>query len=226
MNDKKLDRLISKSAVVLMTFILLFPGTSGAGMADGHSKFLGNIFTGTVDPDFSTYWNQVTTGNAGKWGAMEPQRDKMSWKNMDTMFDYAREKSLPVKQHNFIWGSAQPGWINSLPIDQQKEEVAEWINLFCQRYPDVQFIDVVNEPLHELPSYKAAIGGDGVTGWDWVLWAFQQARTSCPDSKLLINEYDIEREYSTMTKYMSLIQILKERGLLDGIGVQTQSKFG
>lgn len=223
MNDKKLDRLISKSAIVLMTFILLFPGISGAGMADGHSKFLGNIFTGTVDPDFSTYWNQVTPGNAGKWVAMEPQRDKMSWKNMDTMFDYARGRSLPVKQHNFIWGSAQPVWINSLPSDQQKAEIVEWIFLFCQRYPEKQFIDVVNEPLHDPPPYKAAIGGDGVTGWDWVIWAFQQARTLCPNSKLLINEFNIEGEYSTMTQYISLIQVLKYRGLLDGIGVQGHS---
>jgi hypothetical protein len=29
-----------------------------------------------------------------------------------------------------------------------------------QRYPDTQLIDVVNEPLHDPPHYKKALGGD------------------------------------------------------------------
>ena len=52
------------------------------------------------------------------------------------------------------------------------------------RYPDVDFVDVVNEPLHAVPSYAAALGGAGATGYDWVLTAFEMAREHFPGAEL------------------------------------------
>lgn len=44
--------------------------------------FLGNIHQSN-DSNFSTYWNQVTPENAGKWGVVENNRNSMSWNNLD-----------------------------------------------------------------------------------------------------------------------------------------------
>jgi endo-1,4-beta-xylanase len=45
-------------------------------LAKGKSKFLGNaLSSGLLWPNFSTYWNQVTPGNAGKWGSVEGSMD-------------------------------------------------------------------------------------------------------------------------------------------------------
>jgi len=181
---------------------------------------LGNILGAQQDPSFTAYWNQVTPENAGKWGAVEAQRDTMSWTVLDSIFSYARTHGLPVKQHTLVWGQQQPRWLDDLSSDEQRAEVAEWITAFAERYPDVALVDVVNEPLHAPPSYKAALGGDGETGWDWVIWSFEQAREALPEAKLLINDYNILCCEENLKRYAELIRLLHERGLIDGIGVQ------
>jgi endo-1,4-beta-xylanase len=81
---------------------------------------------------------------------------------------------------------------------------------------------VVNEPLHAKPSYRNGIGGDGSTGWDWVIWSFETAR-KYTNAKLLINDYNILYSDSETSNYLTIINILKQRGLIDGIGVQCHS---
>jgi endo-1,4-beta-xylanase len=183
-------------------------------------KFLGNILDARSDPYFADLWNQVTPENAGKWGAVEAQRDTMSWAVLDGIFAYARAHDLPVKQHTLVWGQQQPRWLDDLSEGEQRAEVTEWIMGFAERYPDVALVDVVNEPLHAQPSYKEALGGDGETGWDWVIWSFEQAREALPEAKLLINEYNILCCKENLKRYAELIRLLKERGLIDGVGVQ------
>jgi hypothetical protein len=89
------------------------------------------------------------------------------------------------------------------------------------RYPNTWAIDVVNEPIKTALPWKAALGGDGTTGWDWVITAFQIARTNCPNAKLLINEYGTENDPTARATYKSIINLLKARGLIDGIGIQS-----
>lgn len=81
-------------------------------------------------------------------------------------------------------------------------------------------MDVVNEPLHAPPSYKEALGGDGETGWDWVVWSFERAREVLPEAKLLINEYNILCCEANRERYAEIVRLLDERDLIDGVGVQ------
>lgn len=110
--------------------------------------------------------------------------------------------------------------MDSLPPNQQKREVVKWIRSYGRRYPDTQLIDVVNEPLHSQPNYNNALGGDGSTGWDWVIWAFAAARRYCPHSKLLLNECNLLAGGKDLEQFMAIIKILKTRDLIDGIGIQ------
>jgi len=204
----------------IIIFLLLGPSLY-AQMARGKAKFLGNILgSAQADLDFATYWNQVTPENSGKWGSVEPTRGLMEWSGLDAMYHYAQSHGFIFKQHNFIWGRQQPSWMESLPPDEQKLEATKWISQYGQRYPDTQFIDVVNEPIHDPPGYKKALGGDGSTGWDWVIWAFSTARQYCPHSKLLLNEYNILAGGKDLEQFMAIVNILKQRDLIDGMGVQ------
>lgn len=187
---------------------------------------IGNKFFGTATTTAADYagllahFNQVTPGNAGKWGSVEATRDQMSFAELDVAYDFAKTHHLPFKLHTLIWGQQQPAWLSELPAAEQLAELEEWMSALAQRYPDVELIDVVNEPLHAPPSYAAALGGAGATGWDWVVKAFEMARAHFPSSELLLNDYSILTMASTTQDYLKVVKVLSDRGLIDGIGEQ------
>ncbi len=193
-------------------------------LAEGHSKFLGNIIGGSIPANFDSYWNQVIPENSGKWVSVEIGRDMYEWGGLDAAYNYAIDRDFQYKHHTLIWGQQQPWrWLQTLDSLEQAEEVEEWIRLVGERYPEMDFVDVVNEPLpnHAPPQYKDALGGDGETGWDWVIWCFEKARQYCSDTtKLLLNEYNLLNSNYNTDQIIGIIHLLKERGLIDGIGIQ------
>jgi endo-1,4-beta-xylanase len=200
-------------------------------LANGHEKFLGNVDSGNpnIPAHWDTYWNQITPENAGKWGSVEGGRDVYSWSGADNAYNYAKQRGIPFKWHTLIWGQQSPGWISALSPEEQLEEIIEWFSAVGQRYHEIDYIDVVNEPLlgHNPPdgggnraNFKAALGGNGTTGWDWVIKSFELARQYMPSSKLILNDYGIINDNNATTNYLIIINLLKDRGLIDGIGVQ------
>ncbi len=195
--------------------------------------FLGNVSSGTTTPsDWLDYWNQVSPENAGKWGSVEGARDVMNWDALDAAYNLAKDNGLLFKQHVLVWGSQQPSWIDELTPEEQLQEIEEWIMSYCERYPATDIIEVVNEPLHakpngkdnngEVANYIQALGGTGTTGYDWIIKSFELAKQYCPNAELWINEYGILGQYDNNSRatYLKIINLLKERNLVDGVGVQ------
>jgi GH35 family endo-1,4-beta-xylanase len=196
-------------------------GAASAQIAAGKSKWIGNVSnSSSVPSSFATYWNQMTPENATKWGSVEGTRNSMNWGTADALYAYAQQRGYPFKFHTFVWGSQYPSWLTSLSTTEQRAEIEQWIQLSCQRFPNMWGIDVVNEPIKTAMPFKAALGGDGSTGWDWVITSFQLARQYCPNAKLLINEYGTENDPGPRATYKTIINLLKARGLIDGIGIQ------
>lgn len=203
---------------------------TGPPLATGKSKFLGCAYSSAQAENFESYWNKVTPENAGKWGSVEGTRDVMNWNALDVAYNLAKDNGFPFHFHVLVWGAQQPSWINDLSNEEKLEEITEWFQAVADRYPDIDYLEVVNEPLpnHNPPdgendraNYKAALGGNGTTGWDWVLTAFRMARDIFPDStKLLINDFGIVNSISNVTEYLKIINLLKADSLIDGIGVQ------
>ena len=184
-------------------------------------KFFGTAAGNPQDYALLLNWfNQVTPENAGKWGSVEATRDVMNWQPLDDAYNFAKANHLPFKFHNLIWGQQQPAWLASLPADQQLAEIDQWMAAVAARYPDIDSIDVVNEPINTAVAYKDALGGDGATGYDWVIKSFQMARAHFPKSKLLVNEFNTVILGQFTDNYLVLIKLLQDRKLLDGIGEQ------
>jgi endo-1,4-beta-xylanase len=202
-------------------------GTTGTGGAPPPlKKFVGNIDTrGQMRSDFSMFWDQVSPENAGKWGSVEGTRDSMNWRGLDAIHDYAKQHNIPFKQHNFIWGSQQPGWMSGLSQADQKAEVEEWIRLFCERYPDTQLIDVVNEPPpHTTPSYTAALGGAGASGYDWIVQAFKWAHQYCPNAVLILNDYNNIEYANDNSHTIDIVNRIKSAGApITAVGAQAHA---
>lgn len=209
-------------AVLLYLIGLLPLHALAQPLAQGKDKFLGCATSSDLFRNLNQYWNQVTPGNDGKWGSVSFGRGQYNWTNLDKIYNYAMSLGLLYKHHVLVWGNQQPAWIAGLDSANQRAEVENWIRLVGQRYPKMTFVDVVNEPFHTpLPAYKNALGGDGKTGWDWVITAFQLARQYCaPGVKLILNEYNVLHSNTVTTDYLAMINLLKDRGLIDGIGVQ------
>jgi endo-1,4-beta-xylanase len=217
--------MLRNSSLFLFVFgfyIALTALLSAQPLAEGREKFFGNIINdgAKVPANWLGLWNQVTPENAGKWASVEGVRNNYQWANLDKIYQFAKSNGLPFKEHTFVWGQQYPGWIATLDSASQRDEVEEWIRLFGERYPNADFIDVVNEPTHDQPPFKAAIGGAGVTGYDWVIWAFEKAREFNPDAKLHLNEYGVLNGWVSINTYIKIINLLKERNLIDGIGLQ------
>jgi endo-1,4-beta-xylanase len=203
-------------------------GPTTPPIAEGSFKFLGCVYSSSQAPGLANYWNQVTPENGGKWGSAEPTRDNMVWTRLDAAYAMAKDNGFPFKLHVLVWGNQQPAWIENLPVNEQLEEIKEWFQALASRYPEIDFIDVVNEPLHDPPNtagngggnYFNALGGSGTSGWDWVLEAFRLARQYFPNAQLMLNEYNIVNSATNTNRYLEIINLLREENLIDQIGVQ------
>jgi endo-1,4-beta-xylanase len=202
----------------------------GPPLASKQPKFVGNVYSSSQVENFEAYWNQVSPENAGKWGSVEGTRDVMNWSVLDAAYKLAKDNDFPFHFHVLIWGAQQPAWIDTLPPAEQLEEITEWFEAVAAKYDDIDYLEVVNEPLpgHNPPdgtgnraNYKEALGGDGETGWDWVVNAFQMARDIFPsETKLMINDFNIISSTSNTAQYLGLIRLLQSQDLIDIIGVQ------
>ncbi|MFL5308450.1 MAG: endo-1,4-beta-xylanase [Polyangia bacterium] len=203
------------------------PGTGGYTGGGWHppvpKKFCGNITQrGQIPSTYNKYWDQITPENEGKWGSVEGTQGKYNWTALDNIHTYAMQHNMPFKQHNFVWGAQQPGWIGGLSQANQKAAVEDWIKQFCTRYPDTQMIDVLNEPPpHTTPPYMAALGGAGASGYDWVVTIFKWARQYCPNSILIVNDYNIIEQSGDNSRMIDLVtKSMKAGAPIDAIGAQ------
>ena len=200
-------------------------------LAYGLDKFLGCAYSYPQQTDFTYYWNQLTPENAGKWGSVEGTRDVMTWNNLDAAYQLAMDSNLVYKHHVLVWGSQQPDWMAALDSAEQHAEIQEWFDSVAYRYPGMEQVEVVNEPLHQPPDdlheggYIGALGGSGTTGWDWIIEAFRMARETFPDTvALMINEYGVMSSTSTTDQYLHIIRLLQDNGsLIDAIGLQAHA---
>ncbi|MBD3242674.1 MAG: hypothetical protein GF331_18935 [Chitinivibrionales bacterium] len=210
-----------RAHVYMRMFLLVVAVTVSVTL--GQEPFFGSIWKRQVsaadaDPLFGGFFDQVTPENVGKWGVAEPVEGAFKWDALDAMYEAADTLGMPAKHHTFVWGQQQPSWVTA---SNAQTAVENWISAYMARYGDrVTMIDVVNEPVHAKPSYRSGLGGDGSTGWDWVVWVYEKARQYAPNATLLVNEYDVLKSANVLTNYMNVIRVLNDRGLLDGIGVQ------
>ncbi|GGF01555.1 hypothetical protein GCM10011383_10510 [Hymenobacter cavernae] len=214
---------------------------NGPPLATGKSKYLGSAYSLQQSLYFQKYWNSVTPENGGKWGSVEGTRGSYNWTELDSAYNRSRKIGGPFRMHTLIWGSQQPTWLKGLSDADQLAAITAWFSAVATRYPNIDFIDVVNEPIHTPPTglvttgggsipvgspdpsgggYINALGGAGTTGYDWIIKSFTMARQYFPNAKLVLNEYSVENERVNAEKMVTMINLLKARNLIDGVGIQ------
>jgi endo-1,4-beta-xylanase len=180
------------------------------------AKYLGNIAGNPVPDSFATYWNQMIAENGCKWGTVQNQKGSFNWGECDAVYNYSRQHGYPFAYHVFVWGSQEPGFINSAT----ESDLIAFMQAAASRYTSIDTVQVVNEALHAPSSMRNALGGSGSSGWDWIIRAFELARQYVPAGKYIINDYGIISDPNEARQYVEIINLLKNRNLVDGIGIQ------
>jgi len=201
--------------------------SASAQLSSNKDKFLGNITT-TYQVDygkekFYTLWNQITPENESKWDAIEgSRRGSFNFSGADNAYNYAKNHNFPFKYHCLIWGAQYPGWINNLSTEEQYKAIEEYFDAVKKHYPELPMIDVVNEAIagHQPAPYKAALGGDGKTGYDWIIKAFEMAHERWPDAILIYNDYNTFQWQRS--QFIDLVRTLRDAGApIDAYGCQS-----
>ena len=220
-----------KKAVALSLALSLFAMDGQAQLSSNPDKFLGNITTRyNVDygkEPFYTLWNQITPENESKWESIEGSaRGSFNWQS-DAAYNYAKQHNFPFKFHTFIWGGQYPSWMDNLSTAEQYKAIVEWLDAIKKHYPTIDLIDVVNEaiPGHAPAPYKDALGGDGVTGYDWIVKAFELAYERWPDAILIYNDYNTFEWQKS--QFIDLVKKVRDAGApIDAYGCQSHDLTG
>ena len=207
----------------------LFTMTASAQLSTNPDKFLGNITTrGQVEAgggvaSYYKLWNQITCENESKWQSVEGTRGSFNW-GCDRAFNYANQHNFTYKFHAFVWGAQYPNWLSSLSIKERYEAILNWFDHIREKYPTLPMIDVVNEAvgMHQQgnPMMKESLGGEGKTGYDWLIRAFEMAYERYPNSILIYNDYNSFQH--DVDNYLKLVQTLRDAGApIDAYGNQS-----
>ena len=198
-----------------------------AQLSKNPNKFLGNITTyGNVNGggiEYSSLWNQITPENETKWESVERTRGSYSFNT--AAYDYAKNNHFLFKFHTLVWGSQYPSWFtNKLSVAERKSAIIKWMDAVKSKYPDLEMIDVVNEAvgMHQQgnPLMKESLGGGGITGYDWLIEAFEQAHKRWPNAILIYNDFNTF-QYDT-DAYIDLVRTLRDAGApIDAYGCQS-----
>ena len=203
-------------------------------------KFVGSISEFTR-PLFNQYFNQITPENGGKWGvaAGTTRTAAMRWGQLDTAYNHAVANNMKFNFHVLLWGNQQPTWMATLPPEEQLAEIKKWYAAVAERYPKIEWLQVVNEPTWDPPdgttpknaganfassgNYVQALGGAGETGYDWIRTAFRLAKQYFPNTKLMLNDVAITGQTASTDEYLKIINILKAENLIDVVGLQAHA---
>ena len=218
---------------------------TGPALATGKPKYLGSAYSTAQSLYFDKYWNAVTPENGGKWGSVEGTRGTFNWADLDSAYNRSVKVKGVFRMHNLIWGAQQPTWLKGLSAADQLSEINIWYKAVADHFAGkkIDFIDVVNEPIHTPPTGKVTVGStagtddpngggyinalggtstlsDGTTQYDWIIKSFQLARQYFPAAKLVLNEYSVENDGNSAQIYVRMINQLKALNLIDGVGIQ------
>ena len=214
---------------ILVYAVGLFTMTASAQLSSNPDKFLGNITTrGQVEAgggvaSYYKLWNQITCENESKWQSVEGTRGSFNW-GCDRAFNYAQQHNFTYKFHAFVWGAQYPNWLSSLSIKDRYDAIVTWFDAISNKYSHLPMIDVVNEAVgnHQAGNsmMRESLGGEGKTGYDWLVRAFEMAFERFPNSILIYNDYNSFQH--DVDNYLKLVQTLRDAGApIDAYGNQS-----
>lgn len=186
-----------------------------------------------------TMENEMKPESLMDWEASEKSSDGMpeiKTKTLDQILSTAKENNIPLRGHTLVWHNQTPEWFFSKDYEPSKgpagkgemrkrmEAYIKKVLTYCQEnYPGVVYAwDVVNEAMADEGGYRTKSRWYEIYGDEsYIEDAFTFARKYAdPEVKLFYNDYN---EYMPAKREMitATVKKLKEKGVLDGVGMQS-----
>lgn len=193
-----------------------------------------------MKPDATLVQSQCSETNIG-----------VSLKNASAIMDFCIQNNIPMRGHTLVWHSQTPvwffkdnfnssgNWVSSSVMDKRMESyIKNMFEAIKTQYPalDLYAYDVANECISDDSNRTANFGGtrepgeniSGQSPWvqvygnnSFVEKAFTYARKYAPEGcDLYYNDYNEYWDHKRDAIY-SMCKSLYEKGLLDGIGMQS-----
>ncbi len=177
---------------------------------------------------------------------------QVNFSQADALLKYCGKNKIPVRGHTLVWHSQTPDWFfkenfsddgDWVDKDTMLKRMENYIKNVMEgletQYPDVEFYawDVVNEAwLDDGNPRKAGSSkseDSNSSAWvrifgdnSFIEYAFQYARKYAPKNcKLYYNDFNEYMPGKTTAIYNMAME-LKEKGLIDGIGMQSHLDVG
>jgi endo-1,4-beta-xylanase len=166
-------------------------------------------------------FDAFTPENEMKMSVVEPEPGRFAFGAADQLVNFAMANGKQVRGHALVFDKQTPAWVaRTLDANQVIGEMRDYIRAIVTRYKDrVHEWDVVNEAFDGNGRYRETFWYQRL-GPRFVELAFQFAREADPTAKLYYNEYVAERPGRQRDAVYNLARNLKQRGLIDGVGLQ------
>ncbi|AEM72886.1 endo-1,4-beta-xylanase [Caldicellulosiruptor acetigenus] len=187
------------------------------------------------------HFNSITAENEMKPDAIQKTEGNFTFNVADQYVDFAQQNRIGIRGHTLVWHQQTPNCFfqhsdgtpldPSNPADKQllRDRLRTHIQTLVGRYAGKIYAwDVVNEAIDEnqpdgyrRSEWYRILGPTDTTDGipEYILLAFQYAREADPNTKLFYNDYNTENPKKRQFIY-NLVKKLKERGLIDGVGLQ------
>jgi len=177
---------------------------------------------------------------------------QVNFAQADALLKYCAEHKIPVRGHTLVWHSQTPDWFfkegfsddgawvdKDTMLQRMENYIKNVMEGLATQYPDVEFYawDVVNEAWTDngTPREAGSSKSEDSNSSAWVRIfgdnsfiepAFEYARKYAPAGcKLYYNDFN-EYMPSKTTAIYDMAMDLKEKGLIDGIGMQSHLDVG
>lgn len=189
--------------------------------------------------------NEKQCKKAGKSNGNETEVS-LDFSSCEESLQFCKDNGIRMRGHTLVWHNQTPEWFFKKNYDEDKgyvskkvmekrmENYIKGVLQYCQKnYPGVVYCwDVVNECVDDAMgdqsvdwNCRTMFNGDdnfwyATMGTDYVEKAFTYARKYADkDVRLIYNDYNVFKS-AKMDNIYNLVKGLKEKKLIDGIGLQ------
>jgi GH35 family endo-1,4-beta-xylanase len=205
------------------------------GAAESSGRIAGtaiNQWAMADDPDYLAIlvedFGGITPENATKWGPLQTGENSWDFTTADGIVALAQAHDLRVKGHALLWHSQVPDWIDeSLTADDLEAAIVAHFETTLGHFEgQISDWDVVNEAFESDGSMRQSVFWSTL-GADYLVEAFELARSLDPSARLFYNDYGIEAQNSKSDAVVALVEEMQAAGVpIHGVGMQMHRTHG